>query len=116
MDINEYLERHRKALVFKGHTHLELRPTIKCADGLTLSVQASKTHYCTPRMDFGPYAEVEVGFPSERVEELMPYAEDVTAPTQTVYGYVPVEIVEQAIEAHGGMVGIGASDLEVTNG
>ena len=33
----------------------------------------------------------------------MPYAEDRERPTDTVYGYVPVEIVERVIEKHGGI-------------
>lgn len=32
----------------------------------------------------------------------MPYAEDPEALTETVYGYVPVTLVEQIIEKHGG--------------
>jgi hypothetical protein len=103
MNVNEYLKKHRKALVFKDHMHLELCPHIECADGLILSVQASSTHYATPRINHGPYTHVEVGYPSEPVEELMPYAEDGDCPTQTVYGYVPVEVVEQVIESHGGI-------------
>jgi hypothetical protein len=78
-------------------------PRIECADGLTLSVQASAFHYCTPRETGAhPYQSVEVGFPSERIEALMPYAEDAEAPTETVYGYVPVEVVNQIVTEHGG--------------
>lgn len=44
----------------------------------------------------------EVGFPNQREELLMPYAEDPETPTETVYGYVPVTLVEQIIEKHGG--------------
>ena len=32
----------------------------------------------------------------------MPYAEDPKTPTESVYGYVPVEVNEQIIEKHGG--------------
>lgn len=72
-------------------------------DGNSLSVQASKHHYCTPRQDKGPYSHVEVGFPTKRYESLMPYAEDPSAPTETVYGWVPVEVVEQIILESGGL-------------
>ena len=75
---------------------------IVCADDLRMSVQASRTHYCSPREDEGPWSEVEVGFPSQRVEELMPYAEDADKPTETVYAWVPIEVVEAVIAAHGG--------------
>lgn len=76
--------------------------TIKCKDGLTLSVQASSTHYCTPRNGIGPWTAVEIGYPSAPVEELMEYADNSDDPTNTVYGYVPVEVVEAVIAKHGG--------------
>lgn len=78
--------------------------SIKCADGLELSVQASVSHYCSPRNGVGPWTAVEIGFPSERVEELMAYADNPDEPTNTVYGWVPVEVVEAVIEKHGGIV------------
>lgn len=78
-------------------------PRLVCADGLTLSVQASAVHYCTPREDAAWYWAVEVGFPTVPVPELLPYAEDADRPTKTVYGYVPVELVEQIITTHGGI-------------
>lgn len=77
---------------------------IRCADGLELSAQASATHYCSPRNGAGPWVQVEVGFPSQRVEEFMEYAENPDAPTDTVYGYVPVSVVEAVINSHGGIV------------
>lgn len=83
---------------------LRFRQPIRCADGLDFSVQANSTAYCTPRTDDGPYTAVEVGFPSQRVEELMEYAEDPERPTRTVYGWVPVEVVERIVEAHGGII------------
>ena len=33
----------------------------------------------------------------------MRYCEDPETPTETVYGYVPIELVETLIAAHGGM-------------
>jgi hypothetical protein len=81
----------------------QVRP-ITCADGLSLSVQASTTHYCEPRDGVGPWTAVEVGFPSHRVEELMEYDQHDAEPTKTVYGWVPVEVVERIVEAHGGII------------
>ena len=82
--------------------HLTQVPTIVCAGGLKMSVQASRYHYCTPRDSVGPWSSVEIGFPSQRVERLMFYAEDGSAPTDTVYGYVPIEVVAEVIAEHGG--------------
>jgi len=74
-----------------------------CVDGFTMSVQASATHYCSPRTDDGPWSAVEVGFPS-RIEPLLwDYAEMPGDWTNTVYGYVPFDVVAAIIELHGGM-------------
>lgn len=75
---------------------------VVCADGFTMSVQASASHYCSPRDSKGPWDQVEIGFPSERVEAFMPYVENAEDPTGTVYGWVPIELVIAAIAYHGG--------------
>ena len=70
-----------------------------------MSVQASETSYCSPRVTGAErYDSVEVGFPSEREPLLMRYAEDETNPTDTVYGWVPAHDVLTVIAKHGGMV------------
>lgn len=81
-------------------------PRITCADGFTMSVQAHAGAYSSPRDDLAElYTAVEVGFPSAREEKLMPYIDGdaETDPTNTVYGYVPVHIVEEIIADHGGI-------------
>ena len=83
---------------------LNLNPKVMCNSGLELSIQASQFHYCTPRNNEGPWTEVEVGFPSMQVDELLPYMEDLgEGPTESVYPYVPVEIVATVIARHGGI-------------
>ena len=83
----------------------EVRPRINCKDGFSMSVQAGDCIYSTPRANLksGHYTEVEIGFPSEKEELISRYAESRDY-TNTVYPYVPVEIVEKVIEKHGGMV------------
>lgn len=80
------------------------RPHVFCKDGFEMSVQAGAGLYSTPRknLENGEYTACEVGFPSEKEELLMPYAEDWKKPTETVYPYVPVEVIERVIEKHGG--------------
>jgi hypothetical protein len=87
---------------FNGNPYLNTIPKIRCVDGLELSAQASHHHYCTPRDSVGPWTHVEVGFPTARVDLLMPYVEDESDPTGTVYGFVPIGVVAEAIEQHGG--------------
>ena len=79
--------------------------SIECRDGFTMSVQASKTNYNSPRNDSGPYVSAEVGFPSSYDFYLHKYAEDASDPTNTVYGWVPAHVIRMCIDAHGGMVG-----------
>jgi len=76
-----------------------------CADGYSVSIQAHKTGYCTPRNNEGPFTEVELGFPSASDELILPWAEDRLDPTGTVYAYVPSEVVLELLLKHGGLVG-----------
>lgn len=81
---------------------VRIAPAVECNDGFSMSVQASQNHYCAPRNNEGPYTHLEVGFPSESEELLLPFAEDDTEPTKTVYGWVPIEVIEAVIAKHGG--------------
>ena len=83
---------------------LTVRPHIFCEDGFKMSVRAGCGLHSTPRknLESGDYTACEVGFPSCEEELLMQYAEDPTEPTESVYAYVPVEVIEQVIEKHGG--------------
>lgn len=83
---------------------LKLADRIECADGLKMSVQASETHYCAPRDNYGSWYQVEVGFPTKKVEDFMEWAETPEAPTETVYGWVPLSVVVKVIDDHGGFV------------
>lgn len=89
--------------VLQGRTHLTHVPPVECADGFHMSVQASEFHYCSLRDSIGPWRSVEVGYPSEKVEAFMPYIDGSdSTPTDTVYGYVPLDFVADTIIAHGG--------------
>ena len=78
--------------------------TVRCEDGLRLSVQANEATGCSPRESGAErYTTVEVGFPSEPIPELLQWAEEPHHPTETVYLYVPVEVVRAVIQAHGGL-------------
>ena len=78
---------------------------VVCADGFFMSVQAHDGAYCEPRLDAQrKYTLVEVGYPSEEEPLIMPWCENDHQPTNTVYGYVPVDVVTNVIVKHGGMV------------
>jgi hypothetical protein len=84
-------------------------PKVVCRDGFTMSVQHSSLHYCSPREDFAErkgheFETYEVGYPSEKDDLLIFYAENRDDPTGTVYPTVPAQVVEQVAEMHGGIV------------
>ena len=96
MTINKYLQ------ITKDNCYGN-KPRLYCADGFSVSVQANRFVYCTPRVDNASYySSVELGYPSMVDELIIDYAEDDNY-TNTVYGYVPVHIVDALIKKHGGI-------------
>ena len=81
---------------------LKVRPRFVCADEWSVSIQTGYCPYCSPRGCDGPYENVELGYPSAMEGLLMDYAEDRDRPTDTVYAYVPVTLVNDVIRMHGG--------------
>ena len=105
--VNKFLKGTLKPKTFDelGYKLQEIRPQLVCKDGFKISVQASENHYCSPRVDGDVrYDEVELGFPNMEDELIAEYAEDPEDLTGTVYGGVPVDIVNKLIEKHGGIV------------
>ena len=70
-----------------------------------MSVKAGKYNYSNPRVDNAThYVEVEVGYPNQMEPLLEQWCDDSSRPCNTVYGYVPSEVVSLVITKHGGMV------------
>lgn len=84
-------------------------PTLKpvyCTNGVSLSVQASRLHYCFPKNNEGPYTKVEVGFPSVKPPESWReycVGDFDKKPCDTVYANVPLELVAEFVEQQGGI-------------
>ena len=83
-------------------------PIIRCVDGFEISVQSHSGAYCQRNTDGVPVT-VECGFPTTtpKTAELRKYAECIEGGrgyTETVYGYVPVEVVQAELDAHGGIL------------
>ena len=81
-----------------GHCY---RPRIVCNDGFSMSVQGSSGHYCSPRKTQDWYNSLEIGFTSEEEPLINQFADDWTV--GIVYGYVPIEIIQEVITRHGGI-------------
>ena len=86
-----------------------------CADGFRMSVQGNSGAYCEPRNDAGPYTAVEVGYPSSADSNLLPYAENPDAPTDTIYGWVPSAVILEVINSHGGWVSGEMPPMEISD-
>ena len=83
------------------------KDTLTLKDGVELSVQAGSGYlYSTPRCNLldGNYCDVEVGFPSiSPPESWKEYCDDLDKPTDTVYAYIPICMVLDFINDHGGL-------------
>ena len=75
------------------------RPRIECNDGFSMSVQGGEFSYSNPRQFGSNFTEMEIGFPSEYEELISSYSEY----TETIYPYVPVEVIIEVIKKHKGM-------------
>ena len=71
--------------VIKRVAHKKVQPQIRCRDGFRVSVQASRDHFCTPRDDHGPCTHVEVGYPSEWEDLLLPCTDNNTTCVMIVH-------------------------------
>lgn len=102
MNVNEYLfiwKRFR--VVSVGEVKIrwkEITPHLICADGFEMSVQASRCSYCVPDVDDSDWYEAV---------EVMCKEDPAFEPFECggVYGQVPVDIVDQVIDRHGGIAG-----------
>ena len=100
--INDYIKETRNINQFGWES---TRPRVQCADGYSVSVQVGTFLYCRPRVDGAEHYEaVELGYPSAEDPLINEYAENPWNYTDTVYGYVPVEIVDELLQKHGGII------------
>ena len=141
-NLDKYLEisgeQKRKEMISQLGENLELLKTMPvlrdhliCKDGATISVQAGAGLYCDPRLNWASsYSAVEVGYPtgltesdkemlwpfSNAVQEKLYFKTDSLEDWQnTIFPYVPSNIVEAIVDAHGGLADHSelASDEEI---
>lgn len=88
---------------FKKDESYLVRPEIVCNDGFSFSVQGSKGHYCSPRQLSDNYTSLEIGYPSQEEILILKYADDQEDPTNTVYGHVPTDTINDVLKKHNGI-------------
>ena len=81
------------------------RYPVICADGFTISIQHSNVHHCSK--EDNNFNFLELGYPSRVCGSLMEYAENSDDPLETIYTYVPLELIEEIVKSHGGIIGYG---------
>lgn len=103
MDIvNEWIK--KRQVVYHKNMKKRVVEKIICEDGFFFSVQASATHYCSPREDDSfPYSTLEVAYPSEVEVLIKEYAENRENLKGSVYGHVPLSLILKVIDKHGGI-------------
>lgn len=101
MQVSEFILKTTKETAF-GMGFTEIRPRIVCNDGFNLSIQCGKGSYSTPRDLSIDYTAVEIGYPSKEEPLINEYAEGSNY-THTVYGWVPVTVIEEVVKKHGGI-------------
>ena len=74
-----------------------LNPCLKLNDGSHVSVQASSTHHCTPRSDYGPYSRMEINT-SAKKRYLSPYAQG-----DGTHYQLPVQLILRLVKEAGGI-------------
>lgn len=79
------------------------RPRIICKNGFSMSVQGSAYHYCFPKSLQKYYDSMEIGFPTKRINKLLQYRDGSGNATESVYAYVPCELIETIIKKNGGI-------------
>lgn len=104
MNTNQFLKITKKEL---AEGVLEIRPKVICQDGFMVSIQASSMYCCSPRNDTADeYETVELGYPTKVESLIIQYAKCIEDPTGTVYLNVPVEVVDELLKQHGGILGV----------
>ena len=103
--VNIWLRDTAKTQRYEGKIIRTTCPPFKCKDGFTVSIQAGETLYSTPRKwNAEKYDAVELGYPSEHDSLIDNWKENPDDDgTDTVYGWVPIEVVNKLIDKHGGL-------------
>lgn len=84
----------------------KVRKPAVCADGTTLSIQASETHYCKPRVNSNKtdfYYAIEVWCVSKEVPSSWNQYGDAE---ENPFAYIPIELVQEFVDSCGGIVGV----------
>lgn len=97
----ELLQSHLRGSESQRRAPIKTLPPVLCADGTTLSVQASDCHGCVPRSVAGPYLSAELCCVGP-IAFSPPILGEEVLPDVFVYRNVPLRRIVDVINAHGG--------------
>ena len=104
-DVKNQLLNHlndKKSTLMGEQWHKLPVKALELNNGVTLSVQASKTHYCYPKIDYGIWDSVEAYLSKGTVsQELLKYQEE--GQDFPVIGFVPIDLIVAEIIVSGGI-------------
>lgn len=90
-----------------GFFSLLVRPPVTCADGFSMSIQASESHHCSPRQTLKnaeEYDSVEVMILSDidnyTYKRFLKHSESM----DEIAAYVDIDFLELFVAEHGGIV------------
>ena len=123
VNLNDWLKKSVNIRTLSnGEKYQGIREVLTCNDGTTLSIQASSAHYCRPRKsyidlydaneepEFFDYYAVEVWEVScDTPSSWKEYGDQENNP----YAYIPVQMVEEFIEEHGGIKGVNTPEVKL---
>ena len=101
-DFSEYCYRHNTGTDMFRFLKM---PRAVFEDGYSVSIQGDTVGvlHCSYSHDHMMFDSMELGFPSEEDDLIASYAEDPENPTETIYAYVPVDVINELIKKHGGI-------------
>jgi hypothetical protein len=110
MNINDYIQQQKALLPYCEYRSIKRIPWIECVDGFHASIQGGYGYYSEPNQESNYFVTVEIGYPSETpTEEIKEYAEllgeNTDDYTDAIYPQVPIALVDELLQLHGGIKG-----------
>jgi len=99
----EYLQRMEELIEYQGFVSTTILPSIETNNGLEIAIQAGELFCCSPRDNYGPWELVEINYINRRIEKLTAYADDAENIEDTIYRWVPVDLIDEIVEENGGI-------------
>ena len=99
---NAWIQDHLDVPIRGRSAFKSCSPRLTLANGGRISVQASATHYCSPKQNIGPYSSVEI-YP-ELKGKAKRLLRDIPSSDNVVWGWVSIDVVVEMINQSGGVV------------